>query len=100
MSIISELKERGIEAALVTRDGKVKEQSDRFDEAAVVLSTNIVNRTAVIFEHIKDSLEEIVIETASRKIILVPLGKEFLIAFVKTEQEKKIVREVIGANVR
>ncbi|MEM4194950.1 MAG: hypothetical protein QXY05_01445 [Candidatus Anstonellales archaeon] len=100
MSIVDELMGRGIESALITRDGRVKEQSGKFEDAAINLSTNIVNRMAVIFEQMKDSVDEIVIETASRKIIFIPFGKEFLVAFVKTEQEKKIVREVVGANVR
>ncbi|MGB9719832.1 MAG: hypothetical protein ACPL06_04550 [Candidatus Anstonellales archaeon] len=99
MSVVDELGERGIDAAVITRDGKIKEQSDKFDDVVVALSTSIVNRMAVIFEQIKDSMEEIIIETASRKIMLVPFEKEFLIAFVKTEQDKKIVREAIGANV-
>jgi len=100
MSIVSELKERGIDAAVITREGKVKEQNNRFDYAVLTLSTNIVNRLAFIFEQLKDSLEEIVIETASRKIIFIPLKDEFLVAFIKTEQDKKFVREVVGANVR
>lgn len=99
MSMVSELRERGIKSAVITRNGEVKEQSDKLDDSVVVLSTNIVNRMAVVFEQVKDSVEEIVIETASRKIMFIPFEKDFLIAFIKTEQDKKVVREVVGANV-
>lgn len=99
MSIVSELKKTGIDSAIVTRVGKIKEQSDEIDDTVLTLSVNIVNRLAVVFEQMKDLMEEIVIETASSKIMLIPFGEEFLIAFVKTEEDKKVVRETVGANV-
>lgn len=99
MSIVSELKKSGMDSAVITREGKIKEQSSEIDDTLLTLSVNIVNRLAVVFEQMKDAMEEIVIETASSKVMLIPLGEEFLIAFVKTEQDKKIVRETVGANV-
>ncbi len=100
MSMVDKLKEKGIDSAVITRDGKIKEQSGALDDSVVVLSAGIVNRMAVVFEQVKDSVEEIAIETASKKIMLVPFEKEFLIAFVKDEQDKKAVRETVGADVR
>lgn len=90
---IDEMKGKGIETALVKREGGVVYSTFAMEDPAPFISQYLMNNAHFLMAELGDEAEEVEISQEGKMLIVVPLKQYILLAIVKSNEDKKSFRE-------
>lgn len=93
--MVDEIKNRGIETALIKRDGTIIYSTFEMKDPAPNIIQYLANNAHFLMKELEDEAKEIEITFENRSIILVPLELCIFVGIIKNDEDKKIFRDYI-----
>ncbi|VVB98117.1 Uncharacterised protein [uncultured archaeon] len=95
--VIDEMKGKGIETALVKREGGLVYSTFGMEDPAPYVSQYLANNAQLLMAELGDEAKEIEITFPDRFLVLIPLDSYILVALVKTREDKKVLRGYVDS---
>ncbi len=91
------MKGKGIETALVKRDGGLVYSTFGMDDPAPYIAQYLANNAQLLMAEIGDDAKEIEVAFEDNFIVLIPLDGYILVGLVKTRDDKKVLRGYVDS---
>lgn len=93
--LVDEMKGKGIETALVKRDGGLVYSTFGMDDPAPYVTQYLANNAQLLMAELGDEAKEIEMAFEGRFLIVIPLDSYILVGIVKGEEDKKTLRSYV-----
>ena len=90
--IVDEMRGKGIETALVKRDGGLVYSTFGMDDPAPFISQYLANNSQLLMEQFGDRAKEIEITFKDRALLLIPVGNYVLLGLLKGKEDRETLR--------
>lgn len=93
--VVDEMRGKGVETALVKRDGGLVYSTFGMEDPAPYVSQYLANNAELLMQQLGDSAREIEIAFQDRFLLLIPLGNYILVGLVKTREDENTLRSYV-----
>ncbi len=87
--IVDEMKVKGIETALVKREGGLVYSTFGMEDPAPYVSNYLANNAQLLMAELEDEATEIEIKAGEKFLILIPMDKYVLMGLVSNPEDRK-----------
>lgn len=92
-NLADEIKGKGIESALLKRDGALVYSTFGMDDPAPHILQYLTNNAQLLMAELEDEAREIELSFKDKFIVIIPIANYILVGLVKTREDKKVLRE-------
>ena len=91
--LLQEMKEKGIESAVIRKDGVQTASIISLDETTAQTISSFSNTIDAIMKTMKDKNNEIEISSDKGYIVIIPVKEYYLFSVIESREHKKTIRE-------
>lgn len=93
--IVDEMKSKGVETALLKKDGGLVYSTFGMEDPAPYISQYLVNNSQLLMEQLGDRAKEIEISFQDKFLVLIPLENYILLGLVKNKEDSNVLRSYV-----
>ncbi len=97
--VINEMKEKGLETAIIKRKGGMVYSTFAMEDPSPYIVQYIANNAQLIMSQIDDDAKEIEITFEGKLLVLIPMDKYILIGIIKNKEDKKLLHNYANSIV-